>query len=186
MPLFPESLQKRLEHSGIIAVLVINDVNDAVPLAGALRDGGITGIELTLRTPSAMDALRRIRAEVPEMLVGAGTVLRPAQVDEVLRAGAAFAVSPGVNPAVLKAARESGLPFAPGVCTPTDIEIALENEASLFKFFPAEPCGGLRYMRTIAAPFLHLGVRFLPLGEVDTRNASDYLRDPLVAAIGGS
>lgn len=186
MHLFPVPLQERLHQAGILAVLILDNADDAVPLANALFEGGIRAMELTLRTPAALDALRRIRAEVPDMIAGAGTLLRPEQVDDAQAAGAAFGVAPGCNPRVLEHALGCGLPFAPGVCTPTDIEIALEANARLLKFFPAEPCGGLAYLRTIAAPFAHLGVKFIPLGGVGPGNAEAYLSEPSVLALGGS
>jgi 2-dehydro-3-deoxyphosphogluconate aldolase/(4S)-4-hydroxy-2-oxoglutarate aldolase len=186
MHLFPAPLQERLHQAGILAVLILEDADDAVPLANALFEGGIRAMELTLRTPAALEALRRIRAEVPEMIAGAGTLLRPDQVDAAQAAGAAFGVAPGCNPRVLEHALGCSLPFAPGVCTPTDIELALESNARLLKFFPAEPCGGLAYLRTVAAPFAHLGVKFIPLGGIGPANAEAYLREPSVLALGGS
>jgi 2-dehydro-3-deoxyphosphogluconate aldolase/(4S)-4-hydroxy-2-oxoglutarate aldolase len=148
--------------------------------------GGISCIELTLRTSTALDSVRAIRASFPEMLVGAGTVLSPLQVNEVKEAGAAFGVSPGMNPRVVAEARNIGLPFAPGVCTPTDIEFAVELGCRLMKFFPCETSGGLPYLRHIAAPFHHLGVKFIPLGGVNPATADKFLQEPLVHAIGGS
>ena len=186
MPAFPTDLQSTLHRAGVIAVLILDDADDAVPLAQALLDGGIQAMELTLRTPAALEALRRIRTEVPAMLVGAGTLLQPAQVQAAQAAGAAFGVAPGCNPRVIAAARDLGLPFAPGVCTPTDIELALESDCQLLKFFPAEPSGGLPYLRAIAAPFAHLGVRFIPLGGIGPTNAETWLREPVVTALGGS
>jgi 2-dehydro-3-deoxyphosphogluconate aldolase/(4S)-4-hydroxy-2-oxoglutarate aldolase len=185
-PLFPSPLLAQIRSAGVIATVTIDDAASAPDLGRALRDGGIVCVELTLRTPSALDALRRMRSEVPELLVGAGTVLTAGDVREVVKAGAAFGVAPGTNPRVIAAAREAGLPFAPGVCTPSDIELALEAGAKVMKFFPGEPCGGLVYLRSIAAPFAHLGVEFIPLGGVDENNAANYLREPSVAAIGGS
>ncbi|MCX6960752.1 MAG: bifunctional 4-hydroxy-2-oxoglutarate aldolase/2-dehydro-3-deoxy-phosphogluconate aldolase [Verrucomicrobia bacterium] len=179
-------IQSHLKGTGVFAVLVIDDAADAVPLARALLDGGVDCIELTLRTDAAMESLRRIRAEVPEMLVGAGTVLTPKQVNEVKEAGSAFGVAPGMNPRVVAEARRVGLPFAPGVCTPTDIELAIEQGCQLLKLFPSEPSGGLAYLRSIAAPFLHLGIQIIPLGGVSAANAEAYLREPLVLALGGS
>ncbi len=184
--LFPDELSAQLYHSGVIAVLMIDDAADAVPVARALLAGGVDGIELTLRTSVAMEALRRIRAELPEMMVGVGTILSPQQVHEVKEAGASFGVSPGMNPRVVAEAARIGLPFAPGVCTPTDIELAVEQGCRLMKFFPSEPCGGLPYLRTIAAPFAHLGVKYIPLGGVGAGNAEHYLREPCVQALGGS
>jgi 2-dehydro-3-deoxyphosphogluconate aldolase/(4S)-4-hydroxy-2-oxoglutarate aldolase len=179
-------IQARLERTRVIAVLVIDDPADAVPLAHALLDGGVDIIELTLRTDAAMESIRRIHAEVPDILLGAGTVLTPQQVAEVKAAGAAFAVAPGMNPRVVAEARSVGLPFAPGICTPTDIEFALESGCRLLKLFPSEPSGGLQYLRSIAGPFAHLGLQFIPLGGVNASNAEAYLREPLVLALGGS
>ncbi|MCB1209731.1 MAG: bifunctional 4-hydroxy-2-oxoglutarate aldolase/2-dehydro-3-deoxy-phosphogluconate aldolase [Verrucomicrobiales bacterium] len=182
----PETLLTQLEQTRVIAVLMIDDEDDAVPVAQALLDGGVNCIELTLRTPVAMEALRRIRGAVPEMVVGVGTILNVQQVNEVKAAGAAFGVAPGMNPRVVAEAARIGLPFAPGVCTPTDIELAIEQGCRLLKFFPSEPSGGLAYLRTIAAPFVHLGVRFIPLGGVGAGNAVAYLQEPTVLALGGS
>jgi len=183
---FPRPLADQIRSAGIVAVLVIDEVDDAVPLASTLFAGGIAAIELTLRTDAAIESVRRIRAEVPEMIVGVGTILSARQVDEVVAAGGAFGVAPGMNPATVAAAKAAGLPFAPGVCTPTDIELAVESGCRLLKFFPCEPSGGLRFLQSIAAPFEHLGVKFIPLGGIDTSNADAYLTDPLIHAIGGS
>ena len=182
----PDPLYQELFDCGIIAVLVLEDPSNAAPLARALLAGGISCIELTLRTSTALDSIRAIRSSVPEMLVGAGTVLSPQQANEVKAAGAAFGVSPGMNPRVVAEARNIGLPFAPGVCTPTDIELAVEEGCRLLKFFPCETSGGLPYLRNIAAPFNHLGVSFIPLGGVNPATAEKFLREPLVHAIGGS
>ncbi|MHB8970985.1 MAG: bifunctional 4-hydroxy-2-oxoglutarate aldolase/2-dehydro-3-deoxy-phosphogluconate aldolase [Pirellulaceae bacterium] len=181
----PEILQ-RIEHCGVIAVLVVDAVKDAVPLARALLDGGIDVMELTLRTPAALDALLAIRAEVPDMLAGIGTILTPDQVQRAREAGAAFGVAPGTNRRVVEAARSVSLPFAPGIATPSDLELALELGCPEVKFFPAESCGGLEYLRSLAAPYVHLGVRFIPLGGLKLENAGAYLIDPLVLAVGGS
>lgn len=183
---FPESLLQRLHKTGVIAVLMIDDADDAVPTARALLAGGVDIVELTLRTPVAMEALRRIRAEVPEIAVGVGTILTPEQAREVHAADAAFGVAPGMNPRVVAEAARIGLPFAPGICTPTDIELAVEQGCRLLKFFPSEPSGGLNYLRTIAAPFAHLGVKYVPLGGVAAGNAESYLKEPAVQALGGS
>lgn len=181
-----DELLEHLYRTGVIAVLMIDDAEDAVPLAQALLEGGVDCIELTLRTPVAMEALRRIREEVPSMLVGVGTILSQQQVHDVKSAGAAFGVAPGMNPRIVSEAQRIGLPFAPGICTPTDIELAIEQGCRLLKFFPSEPSGGLTYLRTIAAPFAHLGVKYIPLGGVCSANAEHYLREPSVHALGGS
>jgi 2-dehydro-3-deoxyphosphogluconate aldolase/(4S)-4-hydroxy-2-oxoglutarate aldolase len=176
----------QVRRSGVIAVLTLDDARLAVPLARALVAGGITAMELTLRTPAALEALRAIVAEVPELLAGAGTVLTPQQVGAVRAAGAAFAVAPGTNARVIEAAREEGLFFMPGVATPSDIELAVECDCRALKFFPAEPCGGLAYLKNMAAPYAHLGLRFVPLGGITTANVRGYLQDPLILAVGGS
>ncbi|MDB6137874.1 MAG: eda [Verrucomicrobiaceae bacterium] len=182
----PEGLFSHLYRTGIIAVLMIDHVDDAVPVARALLAGGVDCMELTLRTNAAMEALRRIRAEVPEMTAGVGTILALEQVREVAEARAAFGVSPGINPRVVSEARRFQLPFAPGICTPSDIERALEYGCRLLKFFPAEPSGGLPFLKAIAAPYAHLGLRYIPLGGVDEGNAGSYLSEPIIQAIGGS
>lgn len=184
--MFPDSLQARLHRSGVIAVLIIEDTETAVPLAQALLAGGVDVIELTLRTPSALESLRRIHREVPDLLLGAGTILTPEQAAEAKAAGAAFGVAPGMNPRVIDEANRIGLPFAPGVCTPTDIELAVERGCRALKLFPAEQSGGLPYLRAVAAPFSHLGVRFIPLGGITPLNAETYLVEPSVLALGGS
>lgn len=185
-PAFDPALAQRIETCGIVAVLVIDRVEDAVPLARALLAGGVDVMELTLRTPAAIDALKAIKAAVPEMIAGVGTILTTDQVAQVVEAGGAFGVSPGVNPRVLAAAREAGLSFGPGVVTPTDIEIALEQGCKTLKFFPAEPSGGLAYLKAMAAPYAHLGVKFLPLGGINAKNMASYLAEPSITALGGS
>lgn len=177
---------QRMERSGVISVLIIDNAEHAVPLAKALLAGGVDAMELTLRTSAAIDALSRIRQEVPEMLAGIGTVLKMSQIDEIVAAGAQFAVSPGLNPDVVKHAQAAGIPFAPGVMTPSDIEAALELGCRELKFFPAEPSGGLTMLNSIRAPYAHLGVRFVPLGGVNADNMKSWLENPGVFAVGGS
>ncbi|MET0262102.1 MAG: bifunctional 4-hydroxy-2-oxoglutarate aldolase/2-dehydro-3-deoxy-phosphogluconate aldolase [Rariglobus sp.] len=184
--LFPPALLSRIETSGIIAVLVIDRVADALPTAEALAAGGIDVIELALRTPESLAALREIKKRFPSLLVGAGTILSPAQIPQVLDAGADFAVAPGCNPRVLAAASAAGLPFGPGIVTPSDIEAAVENGCNLLKFFPAEPSGGLSYLKNMTAPYAHLGLRYVPLGGISETTAAPYLAEPSVAALGGS
>jgi 2-dehydro-3-deoxyphosphogluconate aldolase/(4S)-4-hydroxy-2-oxoglutarate aldolase len=181
-----ESTFETLIQSGIIAVLVIDSAEDAVPVAEALLAGGVDAMELTLRTPAAIDALRHIRSKVPRMLAGIGTILSPAQVTDVVEAGASFGVSPGMNPRVVEAALNLGLPFAPGIITPSDIERALEFDRKLLKFFPAETSGGLEYLKNIAAPYHHLGIAYVPLGGINEANCATYLESNLIAGIGGS
>jgi 2-dehydro-3-deoxyphosphogluconate aldolase / (4S)-4-hydroxy-2-oxoglutarate aldolase len=183
---FPPEILERIQSCGVVAVLVIDEVKHAVPLAEALLDGGIDVMELTLRTPAALSALAAIRNEVPEMLAGIGTILTPEQVGQVRAAGGAFGVAPGINRRVVEAARAAELPFAPGVATPSELELALELGCPEVKCFPAEPLGGLEYLRAIAAPYAHLGVRFIPLGGLKLAHVGVYLADPLVLAVGGS
>ncbi len=185
-PLFNSALGDRICDAGVVAVLVVDDAKDAVPLARALLEGGVGVMELTLRTPAALQALGCIRAEVPDMLAGIGTILTVEQLRAAWKAGAAFGVAPGCNPRLLAEARDLAFSFGPGIATPTDVEIALEHGCRLLKFFPAEQLGGLPYLRAMAAPYAHLGVRYMPLGGLTAKNAGDYLRDPLIAAIGGS
>ncbi len=177
---------QRIETSGVIAVLILEDASHAVPLARALLDGGVDAMELTLRTDAAIDSLRQIREQVPDMLAGIGTVLNVDQVDQIVAAGAQFGVSPGLNPDVVRKAQAAGLPFAPGVMTPTDIEAAIQLGCRELKFFPAVPGGGLTMLNSIRAPYAHLGVRFVPLGGINTENMASWLRNPGVFAVGGS
>jgi 2-dehydro-3-deoxyphosphogluconate aldolase/(4S)-4-hydroxy-2-oxoglutarate aldolase len=183
---FPPALLDRLARSRVIAVVIVDEVKDAIPLARALLAGGINAMELTLRTASAVDAIRQIKAEAPAMVVGAGTVLTPDLLAQVIDARADFAVAPGMNPRVVRAAADRGFPFAPGIATPSDIEQALEFGCRLLKFFPAEPMGGLSYLKAIAAPYAHLGLKYIPLGSLDLARATTYLGEPMVQAIGGS
>ncbi len=177
---------RQLGGCGIASVVTIDSPAHAVPLAKALLAGGISAMELTLRSAGALECLRRIVEEVPGMLAGAGTILSVSQVEEVLAAGAAFGVAPGTNINVLRAARDEGLPFAPGVATPSDIELALDFDCRVLKFFPAEAIGGLRYLKNIAVPYRHLGVRYIPLGGVSPENLITYSSSPDVLAVGGS
>ena len=176
----------QLNQSGVIAVLIIDKVADAVAVAEALLEGGVNAMELTLRTPAALGALREIRRALPEMLAGIGTILTTDQVKEVVDYGAAFGVAPGMSPKVVEAALAAGLPFAPGICTPSDIERALEYDRRTLKFFPAEPSGGLKYLEAIAAPYQHLDIKYVPLGGVNEANCKSWLGSKLVGGIGGS
>ncbi len=179
-------ISERLCRTGVAAVLVIDDATDAAPVAEALLEGGIDVMELTLRTPAAMDALRVVLEKVPQMLAGIGTILTVDQVREVAEAGAAFGVSPGMNPRTVAAAIKAGLPFGPGIMTPTDIELAVEFGCRVLKYFPAGSAGGLAHLKNIAAPYAHLGLKYIPLGGVNAGNMGAYLADPLIAAVGGS
>jgi len=183
---FDRSLADAIGAKGIIAVLVVEDAEDAVPLARALVGGGITAMELTLRTPAAMDALERIVAEVPEMTAGIGTILTPEQARSAKEAGAVFGVSPGFNRRVVQAAMEAGLPFAPGIATPSEVEACVELGCDVLKLFPAEQLGGLRYLKALEGPYGFLGLRYIPLGGVGLGNLADWLQEDAVLAVGGS
>lgn len=183
---FPQSMLDRFQRSGVIAVIVIDKAEQIVPLSKALVACGIDVMELTLRTPAAIESLRLLRREVPEMLAGVGTVLNVDQLQSAVDAGAEFAVAPGLNPRVVRRAQELRLPFAPGVVTPSDIESAIELGCTILKFFPAEPSGGIKYLRTMYAPYEHLGLKFIPLGGLNVENMRGYLYDAAVPAVGGS
>lgn len=170
----------------VLPVLVIDDVARAAPLAGALRAGGVDAVEVTFRTPVAADAIRAIRAEVPDVHVGAGTVLTPAHAREALAAGATFGVAPGLDPEVVAIFREAGVPFMPGVMTPSEITQALRLGCRWLKFFPAESAGGVPALRAMLAPFRGHVLGVCPTGGIDGENAPTYLAVPEVFAVGGS
>jgi 2-dehydro-3-deoxyphosphogluconate aldolase/(4S)-4-hydroxy-2-oxoglutarate aldolase len=184
--LIPDNMEKRIEEAGIIAVLVIEDSSKAVKLAQTLVNSGITAMELTLRTETALDSLKQIADAVPDMLAGAGTVLTPAQVNEVKAAGGDFAVAPGFNPKVMQAAIEASVPYAPGICIPSEIEAAVEAGCRVLKYFHAEGMGGLKYLKGINNPYQYLKLRYIPLGGVNINNMRDYLESPEIIALGGS
>ena len=182
----PETIANRIGAKKIVPVVVIDDVGQAVPLAEALQAGGLDIIEITLRTPAAERAIETISKKFPNMLVGAGTILEEAQVPRVLAAGAQFGVAPGLNEAVVRKAQACGLPFVPGVMTPSEVERALALGCKILKFFPADAAGGVKMLKSIAAPYAHTGVKFIPLGGLNATNAAEYLSVPSVIALGGS
>ncbi|MFF3375406.1 bifunctional 4-hydroxy-2-oxoglutarate aldolase/2-dehydro-3-deoxy-phosphogluconate aldolase [Streptomyces sp. NPDC002680] len=173
-----------LDLAPVIPVVVVEDLVDAVPLARALVAGGLPAIEVTLRTPVALDAIRAIADEVPDAMVGAGTVISPAQVTDVLAAGARFLVSPGWTDVLLESMRASGVPFLPGVSTTSEVVALLERGVREMKFFPAEAAGGAAYLKALAGPLPQ--ARFCPTGGVGPANAPEYLALPNVACVGGS
>lgn len=168
----------------VIPVLTIENLETAVPLARALVRGGLPVLEITLRTKAALEAIRAVAAEVPEAIVGAGTVLDPAQLREVQRAGACFAVSPGCTAALVQAARSSGIPFLPGVQTVSEAMALGELGFEFLKFFPADAAGGLTWIKAVEAPLS--GVRFCPTGGITAETAPAYLALANVACVGGS
>lgn len=173
----------RLEELGVVPIIVLDDPNDAVPLVRTLVDVGLPCAEVTFRTAAAAEAIGRIAAELPDVLLGAGTVLRPEQVDEARAAGARFILTPGFNPRVVERCQKRDVPVFPGVCTPTDIEAALERGLSVLKFFPAEALG-VRYLKALTGPYPD--VRYLPTGGIHGGNLAAWLALPQVVACGGS
>ncbi|NSC21435.1 bifunctional 4-hydroxy-2-oxoglutarate aldolase/2-dehydro-3-deoxy-phosphogluconate aldolase [Streptomyces albus subsp. chlorinus] len=173
-----------LDLAPVIPVVVLDDARDAVPLARALVDGGLPAIEVTLRTGAAPDAIRAIARQVPQAVVGAGTVLTPAHVHTAVEAGARFLVSPGWTDTLLDAMRASGVPFLPGVSTASEVVALLERGVTRMKFFPAEAAGGTAYLSALASPLPQ--ARFCPTGGVSAANAASYLALPNVACVGGT
>lgn len=173
-----------LDLAPVIPVVVVSDVEHAVPLARALVAGGLPAIEVTLRTPEALPAIERIAAEVPEAVVGAGTVVTPDDVAASAAAGARFLVSPGSTPRLLDAMQDSALPFLPGAATASEVLALLERGIREVKFFPAADAGGPSYLRSLGGPLP--SVRFCPTGGIDRASAPDYLALPNVACVGGS
>ena len=159
---------------------------EARDLAKALCDGGVTALEMTLRTQRAFECISAIAGAGLPLALGVGTILTPEQAREAKNRGADFGVSPGCNVRVIDAAAEAGLPFAPGIMTPSEIEQALEHGCKLMKFFPAESSGGMKHLQSMAAPYKHLGISFIPLGGLKLSNMKSYTDSTLVTAIGGS
>jgi len=176
----------RIEERRVVPVVTIAKVEDALPIASALIDGGLDIIEITLRTDAALPGISEIVSAHSEMLVGAGTILTIDQLAAAKEAGAAFGVAPGLNETVVKKASDMDFPFVPGVVTASEIERALSLGCHLQKFFPAELIGGAAMLKVFTGPYAHTGLKFIPLGSVNMSNAPDYLRLPIVAAIGGS
>jgi 2-dehydro-3-deoxyphosphogluconate aldolase/(4S)-4-hydroxy-2-oxoglutarate aldolase len=168
----------------VIPVITIEDASQAVPLARALVAGGLPAIEITLRTDAAVDAARAILAEVPEAVVGIGTVLTPDDLERASALGAAFAVSPGVTSDLLTAAAITDVPFAPGIQTPSDLITCVSRGFEVVKFFPAVPAGGLPALNALSGPFPN--VRYCPTGGIGAANAAEWLAHPKVVAVGGS
>lgn len=173
-----------LAHGPVIPVIVLEDAACAVPLARALAAGGVRVLEITLRTSAALEAIRAIRAEVDNVVVGAGTILTPSDLERTLALGADFGVSPGTTPTLLAEARRCGIPFLPGVASASELMVATESGFDRLKFFPAEQAGGVAMLRALAGPFP--GVAFCPTGGVGPGNATDYLAQPNVRCVGGS
>ncbi|MEF9882623.1 bifunctional 4-hydroxy-2-oxoglutarate aldolase/2-dehydro-3-deoxy-phosphogluconate aldolase [Streptomyces sp. P9-A4] len=180
----PTSVFDLVPGTPVVPVVVIEDAADAVPLARALVAGGLPLVEVTLRTPAALDAVRAIGAEVPEAVVGVGTVVSAAGVADAVGAGARFLVSPGWTGRLLAAMRESGVPFLPGVSTASEVVALLEQGVESMKFFPAEAAGGVPYLKSLAGPLPR--ARFCPTGGVSRASAPGYLSLPNVGCVGGT
>lgn len=183
-PLPSSSYASVLDLAPVLPVVVVDDPADAVPLARALVAGGLPAIEVTLRTPAALDAVRAIAAEVPAAVVGVGTVITPVQVAESVAAGGRFLVSPGWTDVLLEAMRASGVPFLPGVSTTSEVVALLERGVREMKFFPAQAAGGTAYLKSLAGPLPQ--ARFCPTGGIGPVDAPDYLSLPNVGCVGGT
>ena len=175
---------QKIYDIGIVPVIAIDDADKAVPLAKALVKGGLPAAEVTFRTAAAEEAIKRIVAEVPEMLVGAGTVLTTEMVDKTIAAGGKFVVTPGLDIEIVKYCREKGITCFPGCTTPTDYHAAYKLGLEVLKFFPAEQSGGLAKIKAMAAPFPMFKV--MPTGGVNLKNLAEYAASPIIAACGGS
>jgi 2-dehydro-3-deoxyphosphogluconate aldolase/(4S)-4-hydroxy-2-oxoglutarate aldolase len=170
----------------VVPVIAIDSVDAALPLADALLEGGLPVAEITFRTAAAAEVIAKIAKERPSMVLGAGTVLTAENLGRACDAGAKFGVAPGLNQDVVAEAAHRGLPFIPGVITPTEIEQALAMGLKLLKFFPAEAFGGLKVIKALSAPYAHAGVRFMPTGGVSVTNLPDYLAEKVIACVGGT
>ncbi len=176
----------RLAEFGVVPVIAIDDAAQAIPLADALIEGGLPVAEITFRTDAARSAIAAIAKDRPDVRVGAGTVLTNAQVDAAADAGAQFGLAPGLDPETLTHAAQKGLPFAPGIMTPSDLQAALKAGCSFVKFFPAAPAGGPKMLKSVAGPYSHTGLGFNPTGGVTLDTLSDWLSIPEVRAVGGT
>lgn len=179
-----KQLIEQIQNTAVIPVIKIDNVEDALPLAEALKKGGLCAAEITFRTDAAEESIRRIAEAYPDFLVAAGTVLTPEQADKAMAAGASFIVSPGTNPEVVKHCNAKGYPIIPGVCTPSEVEMALSLGLTYLKFFPAEAAGGVKMIKAMAAPYTK--VKFMPTGGIGVKNLAEYLTCKAVFACGGS
>lgn len=177
---------QKLQEIKIVPVLVLDDLTGGMKMCEILLECGLPAAEITFRTAAAESIIKEAAKSFPELYLGAGTILNPRDLERAFNAGARFAVAPGFNPTVVKAAVSSQYAFAPGVCTPSEVEQAVELGCSFLKFFPAEAAGGVKMLKSIIAPYRHLGVRFMPTGGITSTNAPEYLAVKEVAAVGGT
>jgi 2-dehydro-3-deoxyphosphogluconate aldolase / (4S)-4-hydroxy-2-oxoglutarate aldolase len=182
----PEAALRAACSFGVIPVVEIDGVGEADALAEALLEAGLGVIEVTFRTEAAAEVIARIAERYPDMQVGAGTVLTPHDLRRAAEAGARFALAPGLSPRMLSEAEALGVPYVPGVMTPSDLQAGFEHGMRAFKFFPAVPAGGLPFLRAISAPFPLQAPRFIPTGGISEANLADWLREPVVSAVGGT
>jgi 2-dehydro-3-deoxyphosphogluconate aldolase/(4S)-4-hydroxy-2-oxoglutarate aldolase len=181
-----ETIVSQIAAFGVMPVIAIEKVESAIALADALLQGGLPVVEITFRTAAAADVIRKIAQERPQLIVGAGTVLTSANLAAAKASGAAFSVAPGLNPQIVRQAQEMGMPFVPGVATPSEIEQGLALGCKLLKFFPAEALGGVPMIEALSAPYKHTGVRFMPTGGINPGNLESYLKLDTVATVGGT
>lgn len=180
------NIEETLQSVRVIPVIVIEDASKAVEVARALVRGGLNVLEVTFRTAAAEAAIRAIRAEVPEAVVGAGTLISKEQLHAAQAAGAVFGVAPGFDAAVVAEAQRIGMPFVPGIATASELTCALNAGLKVVKFFPAEAAGGVGYIRNLLGAFRFTGVKFMPTGGVNRKNLTEYLSVKEVVAVGGS
>ena len=179
-------ISEQLDKIKIIPVLVLNDLDEGLKVCEALCNNGLPAAEITFRTAAAESVIREASKRFPEMYIGAGTVLNVNDLHRAADAGAKFGVAPGFNPAIVAEAAKCGFDFIPGVCTPSEIEQAMAAGCQTLKFFPAEAAGGVTMLKSLIAPYKHLGIRFMPTGGVKPENVETYLAIPEVAAVGGT
>lgn len=177
-------IEERFEDFGVVPVVVLDDVKDALPLAKALTEGGLPCAEVTFRTEAAEESIKVMAEAYPDMVVGAGTVLTIEQVDAAVKAGAKFIVSPGFDPEIVDYCLEKEIPIFPGCVTPSEVAQAVKRGLKVVKFFPAEPAGGVAMIKAMAAPYNQL--RFMPTGGIGTQNLKDYLEFNKIICCGGS
>ncbi|MBQ9088502.1 MAG: bifunctional 4-hydroxy-2-oxoglutarate aldolase/2-dehydro-3-deoxy-phosphogluconate aldolase [Lentisphaeria bacterium] len=177
---------EKLSAIKIVPVLVLNDVDSGLKMCEVLAECGLPAAEITFRTTAAEAVIKAAASRFPELYLGAGTILNTRDLHRAFDAGAKFAVAPGFNPTIVKEAVANGFAFAPGVCTPSEAEQAMEFGCRFLKFFPAEASGGVNFLKSLIAPYKHLGVRFMPTGGVSTGNVAEYLKLKEVVAVGGT
>jgi 2-dehydro-3-deoxyphosphogluconate aldolase/(4S)-4-hydroxy-2-oxoglutarate aldolase len=181
-----EKLKEKMWKVGVVPVIAIESPDLALPMADALIEGGLAVAEITFRTGAAADVISTLKKQRPDILLGAGTILTVENLERAKECGALFGVSPGMNPVIVKRAKQIGFPFFPGVVTPSEIELGLSLGTDILKFFPSEASGGTSMIKAVSAPYAHLGVKFLPTGGVNIKNLEEYLALPQVLAVGGT